>query len=197
MERHRSVWLYLDQHPEMLPSGTEILHVAPENVLRNRLRSVPGADYHGGDLTAEFGPERIDVTDLRFPDGSMDIVVCNHVLEHVPDDHRAMSEIRRVLRPDGWALLLVLDLEGETVLDQTDEDLTVMSPEERQRRFGQEDHVRRYGWDYLNRLRTAGLEPEVVDPAKIFSAEVIERSRLAKFGSIEPLIFCRPGETRS
>ncbi len=170
--------------------------MAPENVLRNRLRSVPGAEYHGGDLTAEFGPERIDVTDLQFPDESMDIVVCNHVLEHVPDDRRAMSEIRRVLKPGGWALLLVPDLEGETVLDATDEDATVTSPEERLRRFGQADHVRRYGWDYLQRLELAGLDPEVVDPATVFPPEVVERSRLAKHGAVEPLIFCRPGEIR-
>lgn len=192
MERHRSVWLHLDRHPELLREGASVLHVAPENVLRNRLRAIPDVTYHGGDLTAEFGPERIDVTDLAFPDGSIDIVVCNHVLEHVPDDRRAMAEIRRVLRPGGWALLLVPDLDGPNVLDVTDEDTTVTTPEERLRRFGQGDHARRYGWDYLARLAEAGLEPDVVNQSQEFDSEFIERCRLTKFdGGVEPLIFGR------
>lgn len=176
----------------MLPADARILHVAPENVLRNRFRALPGAEYHGGDLTAEFGPERIDVTRLDFPDRSFDIVVCNHVLEHVPDDRRAMSEIARVLRPDGWALLLVPGLEGNAGGPTTDEDPSVTSPEERLRRFGQRDHVRQYGWDYLDRLRSVGLDPDVVDPGEVFPAELAERARLSLPGGIEPLIFARP-----
>ncbi len=192
MERHRSVWLELDRHPEMLTPGAAILHVAPERVLGNRLRAIPDAEYHGGDLTAEFGPERIDVTDLQFPDASIDILVCNHVLEHVPDDRKAMAEIRRVLKPNGWALLLVPDLEGDSASQTTDEDPTISDPAERLRWFGQDDHVRRYGWDYLDRLREAGLEPEVVRPETEFGAAAVERYRLAKRGAVEPLVFCRP-----
>jgi SAM-dependent methyltransferase len=194
MERHRSVWLQLDRHPEMLIAGAVVLHVAPERVLGNRLRSIPGADYHGGDLTAEFGPERIDVTDLRFPDRSVDILVCNHVLEHVPDDRKAMVEIHRVLKPGGWALLLVPELEGDSVSETTDEDPSITDPAERLRRFGQDDHVRRYGWDYLDRLREAGLEVEVIRPESEFGTAAVERYRLAKRGAVEPLIFCRPAD---
>lgn len=195
MERHRSVWLQLDRRPEMLTRGAVVLHVAPERVLGNRLRSIPGAEYHGGDLTAEFGPERIDVTDLQFPDQSFDILVCNHVLEHVPDDRKAMAEIHRVLKPDGWALLLVPELEGDSVSETTDEDPTITDPAERLRRFGQDDHVRRYGWDYLVRLREAGLEPEVIRPESEFGVEAVERYRLAKRGAVEPLVFCRPARS--
>jgi SAM-dependent methyltransferase len=176
----------------MLIPGAVVLHVAPERVLGNRLRSIPGAEYHGGDLTAEFGPERIDVTDLQFPDRSVDILVCNHVLEHVPDDREAMDEIHRVLKPDGWALLLVPDLEGDSVSQTTDEDPSITDPAERLRRFGQDDHVRRYGWDYLDRLREAGFEPEVIRPESQFGTAAVERYRLAKHGAVEPLIFCRP-----
>lgn len=192
MERHRATWLYLDEHPEMLTPGSRILHIAPENVLRNRFRSIPEVEYHGGDLTAEFGPERIDVTALNFPDDSMDVVVCNHVLEHVPDDQVAMREIARVLRPGGWALLLVPGLEGERGGPVTDEDPAVTSPEERLRRFGQRDHVRQYGWDYLDRLRSAGLEPDVVQPEDEIPPELVRRARLALPGGVEPLIFARP-----
>lgn len=194
MERHRLVWLHLDRHPEMLPWQAQILHVAPENVLRDRFQAVHGVRYHGGDLTAEFGPERIDVTDIDLPDESMDVVVCNHVLEHVPDDRRAMAEIRRVLKPDGWALLLVPGLEGSSGNLTTDEDPSVISPKERLERFGQADHVRMYGWDYLDRLRKAGLDPEVVDPATQFSSEVIGQARLASPRGLEPLLFARPAK---
>jgi SAM-dependent methyltransferase len=182
----------MDRHPEMLVPGAVVLHVAPERILGQRLRAIPGCEYHGGDLTAEFGPERIDVTDLEFPDQSIDIMMCNHVLEHVPDDRKAMAEIHRVLKPGGWALLLVPDLEGDEVADRTEEDPSVKDPAERLRRFGQEDHVRRYGWDYLDRLTEAGLEVDRIDPEIEFGREAVEHFRLAKHGAVEPLILCRP-----
>ena len=191
LERHRLAWLYMDQHPEMLLDATNVLDIAPENTLRNRLKAIPGVNYHGGDLSAEFGPERIDVTDLEFEDDSMDIVLCNHVLEHVPDDHKAMKEIARVLRPNGWAMLLVPDLEEGLAAQTTVEDPTVTDPRDRERLFGQDDHVRRYGWDYLERLADAGFSAHVVRPADTFSSGLIERCRLTKRGHLEPLVFGR------
>ena len=187
LERHRSLALYLDRHPELLWPGMSILHVAPEGVLRDRLAAVEGARYVSGDLTAEFGPEEIDVTDLRFEDASFDLVVCNHVLEHVPDDRRAMREIARVLRPGGAAILLVPDVEAAV----TDEDPSITDPEERVRRFGQDDHVRRYGWDYVDRLRHAGLRVDVERPETLLSDAVVVRHRLRKFGAVEPIFLAR------
>jgi SAM-dependent methyltransferase len=191
MERHRSVWLYMDQHPEMEQPGMAILHVAPERILRNRFRRIDGVRWVGGDLTAEFGPERLDVTDLDFADREFDAVVCNHVLEHVPDDVKAMEEIRRVLKPNGWALLQVPDLEWNREY-ATDEQRDIDDPEEQLRRFGQRDHVRRYGWDYVDRLVGAGLQVEVVRPDEVFDRQTVERSRLEKRGKLEPIFLCRP-----
>jgi SAM-dependent methyltransferase len=186
MERHRALWLYLDRHPDMTRRGISVLHVAPEPILSRRLRGIPGVSYRGGDLTAEFGPERIDVTQLQFEDASFDAVVCNHVLEHVPDDRLAMRELARVLRPDGWALLQVPDVDAPV----TDEDPAVTDPDERKRRFGQADHVRRYGWDYVERLQQAGFAVEVASPDQFLPEERIERFRLRKFGELEPIFVC-------
>jgi SAM-dependent methyltransferase len=191
MERHRSLWLYLDRHPEMTDRGISILHVAPESVLRDRFSRVPDVRYVGGDLTAEFGAERIDVTQLHFEDASFDAVVCNHVLEHVPDDRRAMRELARVLKPGGWAVLQVPDLEGNLAGETTDEDPSVTDPGERLRRFGQNDHVRKYGWDYVDRLREAGFLVKVERPETYLAAEEIERYRLDKVGRVEPIFVCR------
>ncbi len=189
LERQRLVALHLDRHPELLAGVGSVLHVAPEPSLSRRLRSLPGVRYVGGDLTAEYGPELVDVTAIAHPDDSFDVVVCNHVLEHVPDDGLAMRELRRVLRPGGWALLLVPDL--ELGIERTDEAPDIDDPQEQARRFGQLDHVRRYGQDYYERLRAAGFDVEVVDSAGELSPEEIARCRLAKRGRIEPLVFGR------
>ena len=169
----------------MLKPGMAILHVAPDRVLAQRLAAVPGVYYAGGDLTAEFGPLRIDVTDLEFEDGSFDAVVCNHVLEHVPDDRGAMRELRRVLRPGGWALLQVpLDPNKAGTV----EDPSVSDPQEMLRRFGQEDHVRIYGLDYADRLREAGFSVQLLDPVEQFGAAAVQQCRLRKAGFCEPIV---------
>jgi SAM-dependent methyltransferase len=155
--------------------------VAPR--LRKRART-----YISGDLDAEFGPNRIDVCDLQFDEKTFDIVVCNHVLEHVPDDRRAMREIRRVLKPGGWAMLLVPDVHEAT----TSEDLNVTDPNERLRLYGQTDHVRTYGWDYVDRLSEAGLSTEVIRLGELLTPETIRLCRLVKFGEVEPLFIARP-----
>jgi SAM-dependent methyltransferase len=185
-ERDRLLWIFLDRHPGLLRSGMSILHVAPEWPLRPRLERVAGR-YIAGDLDKEFGEHRIDVTDLAFADGSFDAVVCNHVLEHVPDDQAAMRELRRVLAPDGWAILLVPDVHEE----ETVEDLSLADPAERLRLYGQADHVRRYGRDYLQRLTAAGFAPEAIDMGEELPAAVIERHRLQKYDQIEQIFFCR------
>jgi SAM-dependent methyltransferase len=188
VERHRLLMHHFDAHPELLRPGMSILHIAPAGAIARHLRRIPGVTYIGGDLTAEYGPERIDVTDLRFEDAMFDAVLCVHVLEHVPDDRRAMREIRRVLKPSGWALLLVPNVDGEV----TDEEPTIADPEEQLRRFGQTDHVRRYGWDFVTRLEEAGLEVEVIRSENLLSEEIIRRDRLRSFGRVPPIFIARP-----
>ncbi len=158
-QRHRHLWLWLERHTALLdPTGTErLLHFAPEAGLERRLRAALGLRY----VTADLEPGRadlvLDLTALDLPDASFDVVLCVHVLEHVPDDAAALRELRRVLRPGGWGVVQVPILR-----DETDEDPGVTDPEERLRRFGQADHVRMYGRDFADRLRAAGFELDVV-----------------------------------
>jgi SAM-dependent methyltransferase len=186
LERDRLLWLFFDRNPSLLAPGLRILHVAPEACLRPRLERI-AADYVCGDSTGTFGDELLDVTRLRFPAGAFDAVICNHVLEHVPDDRTAMRELRRVLAPDGWAILLVPDVESA----RTVEDPSVTDAGERLRRFGQEDHVRRYSRDYLDRLLAAGFTPQMIDLTGDLPDGMIVQHRLLKFGKLEPIFLCR------
>lgn len=153
LERHRSLWLYLNylQQQDRISLAGRMLHIAPEPCLTKRFRKT--FDYLSVDLDGSKAMCAADITRLEFPDNYFNAVVCNHVLEHIPDDRRAMAEVFRVLRPGGWASLQVPRTEGTT-----DEDPRVTDSEERTRRFGQSDHVRLYGRDYFDRLREAGFE---------------------------------------
>jgi SAM-dependent methyltransferase len=133
-----------------------MLHIAAERCLRSRFRTRLDSGYLTADLEKP-AMVRMDITDIQYPDESFDAICCSHVLEHVPDDRRAMREICRVLKSSGWAILLV-----PITADRTFEDPSVTDPEERLRLFGQADHVRRYGPDYTDRLREAGFGVEVV-----------------------------------
>lgn len=166
LERHRLAWLYLQQRTNLFDGRPrQMLHVAPELCFQPRLRRKLGEGYLTADLDSPRAAVRMDITDIRYPDASFDVILCSHVLEHVPDDRRAMREFHRVLRPDGWAILLV-----PITAERTFEDPSVTDPAERLRLFGQEDHVRQYGPDYVDRLREAGFEvsttrvPDLVSP---------------------------------
>jgi len=112
------------------------------------------------DISAEQVMVNMDITDIQYSADSFDAVICNHVLEHIPNDRVAMKELHRVLRPDGWALLQVpISLNSET----TYEDASITTPDGRERAFGQADHVRIYARDYVDRLRGAGFGVEVFD----------------------------------
>jgi len=119
--------------------------------------------------------EVVDVTSLRYADESFDLILCNHVLEHVPDDLKAMVEMRRVLKPGGIALLSV---PIALTLEQTYEDPSAVSEEDRLRVFGQEDHCRIYGKDFEHRLRKAGFQVAVHDPLDIFGLEAVRKCAL-------------------
>jgi SAM-dependent methyltransferase len=153
-ERHRLLWLYLDRELNITTERLRVLHVAPERGIERRLRSLRHLDYVTTDLMDRTAMVRADLTALPFPDQSFDLVLCNHVLEHIPDDVAAMGEIRRVLRSMGQAVMQhPIDINRAV----TFEDWSVTSPEERQRVFFQVDHVRIYGQDFADRLTAAGF----------------------------------------
>jgi len=142
--------------------------VAPEPCFQDRFRRLLGPGYLTADLFPGGVDVKMDICNIAYPDGSFDVVYCSHVLEHVPDDRRAMREFHRVLVPGGWAVLLVPITVAETI-----EDPSVSDPKERLRRFGQEDHVRCYGPDYPDRLKSAGFRVDRVLPSDFLSAAEI------------------------
>lgn len=163
LERHRLLWLYLNRKTDLFDGKPkQVLHVAPEPCLEGKFRQRLGAGYTTADLFNPRAMVRMDIMDIRFPDASFDVIYCSHVLEHVADDRKAIREFRRVLKRDGWAILLVPVL-GE----KTFEDPSIVDPEERVRAYGQEDHVRLYGPDYVDRLRDAGFTVEVARVADL------------------------------
>jgi SAM-dependent methyltransferase len=157
------MWLYLTQKTNLFDGKQKkMLHVAPEPELSRLIQKADYIDYLSADL---FAPElmvkvmvKMDVTDIQYPDNTFDVIYCSHVLEHIPDDRKAMREFCRVLKAGGWAILQV-----PITANATFEDPTVISPKERERLFGQNDHVRRYGPDYKDRLIEAGFSV-TVDP---------------------------------
>lgn len=171
LERHRLLWLFLLDQTDLFDGRPRsMLHVAPEPVLEQHFRERIGEGYLTADLFDPRAMVRMDITDIDRPDGTFDVIYCSHVLEHVEDDRKAMREMCRVLKPDGWAILLVPITEEITF-----EDPSITDPRERLRVFGQEDHVRRYGRDYPDRLREAGFDVEMVEARDFLESDRIER----------------------
>jgi SAM-dependent methyltransferase len=157
LERHRLLWLWLERRTDLFRVTARLLHLAPEPLLGRRLAALPRITYVSADLQSPLARVRADATRLAFRDAAFDVILCLHVLEHVPDDRAAMRELRRTLAPGGWAVLQSPVEAGRAV---TFEDPSVTSPAERERRFGQRDHVRIYGRDYERRLSEAGFRVE-------------------------------------
>ncbi len=157
LERHRLLWLFLKERTDLFDGRPKaMLHVAPEPCLESRFRRRLGSDYLTADLFNPWAMVKMDIMDIAYPDESFDVIYCSHVLEHVADDRQAMREFHRVLKRDGWAILLV-----PIVAETTFEDPSIVDPVEREKVFGQCDHVRNYGLDYADRLGDAGFHVEV------------------------------------
>lgn len=174
LERHRLLWLYLRECTDLFePGTTRLLHIAPEFILAERLSRHESIDYLSADLESKLAMVRMDITDIQYPDESFDFILCSHVFEHVPNDRLGMSELQRVLRRGGSAIMQV-PLRGDT----TFEDPAIASPQEREHYFGQRDHVRRYGHDFKDRLEEAGFQVDSRDFAAQLGAEQVERMSL-------------------
>ena len=157
--RHRAIVLYVRDVLHLAERKLSVFHVGPAESVRGRLSSLDSLDYLSADLEPGKADVEADLTDLQFDSDSFDFVLCVHVLEHVPEDRKAIREMHRVLRPGGTALIMV----PPSDLAETAEDPSVTSPTERERLFGQHDHVRLCGADYQARLEEPGFDVEVVD----------------------------------
>lgn len=156
LERHRLIWLYLKDQTNFFNTKLHVLHIAPEACFIPRFEKQHGDQYITADIESPLAKVKMDIHDIPFPENTFDVVLCNHVLEHVRDDIRAMSEIRRVLKPGGFAILQIPFFKPVQV--KTFEDPSITDPKEREKIFGQDDHVRKYGMDYPQRIERAGLK---------------------------------------
>ena len=175
LERHRLLWLYLDRKTTFLTDSIRVLHIAPEQVFYKKFKSFSHWDYTTTDLHSPLADVKADICALPFEDNSYDLILCNHVLEHIPNDLKAMKELYRVLKPRGTAILQV-PLEEDR--ENTFEDDSITDQQERTRIFGQYDHVRVYGHDYYNRLQKAGFKATPVNYIKEVTEGDIKRFAL-------------------
>ena len=208
LERHRLLWLYLNKETDFFKSelvsdssftntkriklrdaetnsALKVLHFAPEQAFYKLFRNQKNLDYTTTDLFSPLADVKADICNLPFEDNQYDVILCNHVLEHIPDDTKAMQELYRVLKPGGMAILQIpQDLSRATPFA----DDTITDQKERAKIFGQYDHVRIYGRDYFDKLRSIGFKVIEEDYTNKIAPELVEKYCLAK-GEIIPVCF--------
>lgn len=175
LERHRLLWLYLKRETDLFSKPQALLHFAPEQAFYKRFKKMNHIEYVTTDLVSPLAQVKADICNLPFKDHSFDLILCNHVLEHIPNDLKAMQELYRVLKPNGTAILQVpLEYKRTT----TYEDDSITDPKERAKIFGQYDHVRIYGMDYFNKLKQVGFKVEPNNYASTLTSEEIAKHAL-------------------
>lgn len=181
--RHRMAWLFFKHRTNLFSnSPKKMLHVGAESQFEKKLKKVPGLEYITADLNNPNATAKMDITNIQLPDNSFDIIFCCHVLEHIADDRQAMRELHRVLKPTGWAAIMV-PLRDEMTI----EDPSVTDPAERKRIFGEADHVRRYGLDIKDRLEETGFKVEV-----FMLGDVVANDNSDRFGiKNQRVFFCK------
>ena len=183
LERHRLFWLYLKNETTFFSAPLRVLHFAPEQAFVQKFKKQKNLTYTTTDLNSPIADVKADICDLPFKDNSFDFIICNHVLEHIPDDTKAMQELYRVLAPSGTAIMQVpYDAKREI----TFEDNNITDQSERTRIFGQYDHLRVYGMDYFKKLSSIGFDVNALDYTSGISSDDIERYRLCK-GELLPV----------
>ena len=208
LERHRLLWIYLQNETDFFQSdfdsnssnkqsksiklrdtetssALKVLHFAPEQEFYKRFKKQTNIDYTTTDLLSPLADVKADICNLPFEDNQYDIILCNHVLEHIPDDTKAMQELYRVLKPGGMGIFQIpQDLSRATTFS----DDSIVDQKERAKIFGQYDHVRVYGRDYFDKLRSIGFRVVEEDYTSKLSPELVEKYCLAK-GEIIPVCF--------
>ena len=177
LERHRLLWLYLDRETNFLSSNLKVLHVAPEQVFYKKFKKLKNWEYFTFDLNSPIADIKGDLTSTNFKDESFDLIICNHVLEHIEDDKSALNEMYRILKYNGISILQVpINVKREN----TFEDLSIKSKIQREKYFGQYDHVREYGLDFKDRVEQAGFKVEMINYSKKISQDLVIKYGLMK-----------------
>lgn len=175
LERHRLMWLYLQNETSFFRQPLKVLHIAPEQCFYQRFRKQKNLDYTTLDIASPLADIKADIRDLPIKNEEYDVIFCNHVLEHIVEDTLAMSELYRVMKKGGWGIFQV-PMKYE--LKKTYEDFSIVSAEERKKHFGQYDHVRWYGLDYFDRLEQAGFRVNRESYIRKLNPEQIKRFAL-------------------
>lgn len=175
LERHRLLWLYLKNETDFFSRPIHLLHIAPEQCFYDRFKKQKNLKYLTGDLVSPLAQLHFDLHSIPLENELFDVLICNHVLEHVEDPMQCLSEMYRVMKKGAWAILQVpLDSSREL----TYEDKNITSPEEREKHFWQKDHVRLFGKDYPEWLKKAGFEVKIYNVQEKFDADFIQKNRL-------------------
>ena len=172
LERHRLLWLYLENETPFFKKKLKVLHFAPESAYYSRFKNLTNLIYHTTDINSPLATIKADICDLPMKDNSYDFILCNHVLEHIIDDKKAMKELFRVLKKGGIGIFQVPLDENRK---KTYEDSSIVTPNERNEAFGQYDHVRIYGMDFFDRLAEAGFKVEKCNYTSQLSKEETEK----------------------
>ena len=157
LERNRAAYLFLKEETNIFSKNIKMLHFAPERLLSEIFRKKENIDYLPVDINPNMPgvKEKMDIQDIKYPDNTFDLIYCSHVLEHVPNDKKALEELYRVLKPNGKAIIQV---PLNRNFKETFEDESFNTPELRLKHYGQSDHVRFYGLDFQKKLENAGFK---------------------------------------
>jgi SAM-dependent methyltransferase len=174
LERHRLMWLFLKDNTTFFTATKKlkVLHIAPEQCFLDIFRKQQNLNYITSDLESPIADVKADICDLPFKENEFDVVFCNHVLEHISNDTKAIQELYRVLKPGGFGIFQIPQDLSKAI---TFEDNTITDRKERAKLFGQYDHVRVYGRDYFDKLRSIGFKVDEVDYTKKITLDKIEK----------------------
>ncbi len=175
LERHRLMWLYLKDHSNFMTDKLDVLHIAPEQCFHARFKEQSNLKYLTGDLESPIADMHFDLHSIPLEENRFDVVFCNHVLEHVEDALQCMKELYRVMKPGGWGIMQVPQ---DITRQETYEDASITSPEDREKHYWQKDHVRLFGLDYPEWLKKAGFTVKEFKPTENYTKEQITRYRL-------------------
>jgi SAM-dependent methyltransferase len=178
LERHRLMWLYLRDCSDFFTSDNlNVLHIAPEQCFHKRFKNQKNLHYLTGDLVSPLADLHFDLHAIPLEDNRFDVIFCNHVMEHVDDALQCMRELHRVMKPGGWGIMQVPQ---DFSREQTYEDATITSPQDREKHFWQKDHVRLFGKDYPEWLKKAGFDVTEFHKESKYDEKLIARYRLQK-----------------
>lgn len=174
--RHRRLWIFLQEETNLFEDRLRVFHVSPKYAVSRRLSRLSNLEYIAGDIANRPNATvRMDLTAVPLGTGSIDAVICVHVLEHITDDKAAINEMHRILRPGGWALISVpIRLDRPTY-----EDATIVTAAEREAAFGETTHVRYYGFDLIDRLRAAGFD------VALYEASAVDDDVKSRYGLLD------------